>query len=640
MTNSRDTYQPKRVRVLLCAALLGLAPQTANAQSSILNTNLIVNGNAEAGPASPGGETVVTSIPNWTATGRANVLPYGLTGHLLLTDPAPLDHGFQYFSGDPLESPSKLTQIIDVSSGASIISTGNIKYTASAYLRRPGNAQVVIAFQNANGQQIASTTLGPGGINGVGLSLQQQIGLVPSGTMRITVTLSMGNAAAAADSLSLVLTPLGTNASSVLGTNLVVNGRAEAGPGVPNTSTTLYVPGWSTDDGASVCPYGGSRWIQVTDPGPADRGVNLFCGGPDNTTSYQDIDVSAAASLIDAGQVTFDVSAWLGGAGTSSPTLTYLFFDWSDKQLAPTAQLGPTNHSGPGLIEKSDSGTLPPGTRRVHIGMFFLDPATTADDIAFTLAAPAGPPVIDAGGIVTASAFGGFPAIAPGSLIEIYGINLTSSAPLGWGSAFKNGVAPTQLGDVSVSVGGKPAFINYISPGQVNALVSSDAPTGPVDITLTNSKGTSDGFPIYVNQIQPGLLAPSNFVVNGKQYVAATLPDGKFALPQDAVPGVPSRPAMAGETLTIYGVGFGPVTGGFMAGTIVTADNALTTPVQFLFGTTTAITIAYDGLAPSLTGLYQFDVVVPNVGANNALPISINLGGVTGSQRLYIAVQN
>jgi uncharacterized protein (TIGR03437 family) len=202
-----------------------------------------------------------------------------------------------------------------------------------------------------------------------------------------------------------------------------------------------------------------------------------------------------------------------------------------------------------------------------------------------------------------------------------------------------NGVAPTQVGDVTVSVGGTAAFIDYISPSQVNALVPSSAPVGPVEITLTNSIGTSIGYPIYVDQTEPGLLAPSSFMVNGKQYVVAQFTDGTYALPENAIPGVPSRPATAGDTLLIYGVGFGTVTGGFTAGTIVTAQNATTAPVEFFFNDTAA-TPFYAGLAPSFTGLYQFNVVVPAVTTNSALPISFTLGGVKGTQTLYIAAQN
>jgi uncharacterized protein (TIGR03437 family) len=86
-------------------------------------------------------------------------------------------------------------------------------------------------------------------------------------------------------------------------------------------------------------------------------------------------------------------------------------------------------------------------------------------------------------------------------------------------------------------------------------------------------------------------------------------------------------------------VGFGPVSGGFTAGTIVTAQNALTAQFQVQFGAATAVA-TYDGLAPSFTGLYQFNVTVPTVTANNAEPISFTLSGAKGPQTLYIAVGN
>lgn len=45
-------------------------------------------------------------------------------------------------------------------------------------------------------------------------------------------------------------------------------------------------------------------------------------------------------------------------------------------------------------------------------------------------------------------------------------------------------------------------------------------------------------------------------------------------------------------------------------------------PPELLFGATPAV-VSYYGLAPSFTGLYQFNVVVPHVAADNAEPISI-----------------
>ncbi len=120
-------------RLLMYAAALMVTVQMAPAQT-IFGSNLIVNGNAETGPAGTP-TTAASSIPGWTrATGDMNVLPYGLAGYLLLTGPAPQDHGFQYFSGNPSGDSSTLTQTINVSSGASTISGGNVKYTVSAYL--------------------------------------------------------------------------------------------------------------------------------------------------------------------------------------------------------------------------------------------------------------------------------------------------------------------------------------------------------------------------------------------------------------------------------------------------------------------------------------------------------------------------
>jgi hypothetical protein len=37
-------------------------------------------------------------------------------------------------------------------------------------------------------------------------------------------------------------------------------------------------------------------------------------------------------------------------------------------------------------------------------------------------------------------------------------------------------------------------------------------------------------------------------------------------------------------------------------------------------------------------GLYQFDIVVPQVPDNNLVPLTFNLGGLPGTQTLYTAV--
>jgi uncharacterized protein (TIGR03437 family) len=88
----------------------------------------------------------------------------------------------------------------------------------------------------------------------------------------------------------------------------------------------------------------------------------------------------------------------------------------------------------------------------------------------------------------------------------------------------------------------------------------------------------------------------------------------------------------------LYGVGFGAVAPNIPAGQIVQAGNALAFPfvLRFGFGAPPA-TVTYAGLAPGLVGLYQFNVIVPPSGGT--VPLNFTLGGVSGTQQLFIAVQ-
>jgi uncharacterized protein (TIGR03437 family) len=249
---------------------------------------------------------------------------------------------------------------------------------------------------------------------------------------------------------------------------------------------------------------------------------------------------------------------------------------------------------------------------------------------------PAGPSISEA---VSASAFGGFTSVAPGSWVEIYGSNLAPSTQ-GWtGADFTGNNAPTMLDGVSVSIGGQAAFVDYVSAAQVNAQLPSNISTGgALQLTVTNANGASTPVNITVNATEPGLLAPASFKIGANQYAVAQFSDGTYVLPAGAIANVNSRPAKPGETIVIYGVGFGSVTPNIPAGEIVTEANQLSAPFEILFGKTSA-QLPYFGLAPSFVGLYQFNVTVPSVANNDLVPLTFNLGGVAGGQTLFTAVQ-
>jgi uncharacterized protein (TIGR03437 family) len=261
------------------------------------------------------------------------------------------------------------------------------------------------------------------------------------------------------------------------------------------------------------------------------------------------------------------------------------------------------------------------------------------NDVIRMLTPAAAPPAISSGGVISAGAFGAFSSIAPGSWIEIYGQNLAGSTRTWMTSDFNGNAAPTSLDGVSVTVGGQAAFIDYVSPTQIDAQVPSNIGSGPQQVVVTTPQGSTQPDSITVNTTQAGLYAPPSLSVGGKQYVGAFLQDGTYVLPSGAVSGINSMPAKPGDTITLYGIGFGSVTPEIPAGQIVGANNMLTSQLQILFGQTAA-TISYEGLAPGFVGLYQFNVVVPNVGASDAVPLTFTLGSVPGTQTLYTAVGN
>lgn len=642
------------------AIALLILSQSAQAQS-IFGKNLIVNGDAEGGTASQSAGAAVVSIPGWTASGSPNVLPYSLADRLAVSSIGPVKRGANYFTGLNT-AKAVLTQKIDVSAGASAIDAGAVTYDASAYLGgvSADGAQMLVTFTGASGNTLATITLGPVGKTDKeddhGLYLRRQIGLVPAGSRTANVELDLIRDSGtendgSADNLSLILNS-GAPANSLFNTNIIVNGNADAPTGSEKADFALDMPGWVRTANFTITQYAGLDDLSPTDPGPSDRGSGYFYGGPSNelSTATQDIDVSAAATQIDTGKTTYNFTAWVGGYSSQNDNMTVKaeFRNWANTVLG-SSTLGPVSSADRGgvseLLQKTQTGGVPSGTRYVRITLTSArtdgsDNDGLADSISLTLTAPATTttPTIQSGGVVTASAFGGFKHAAPGSWIEIYGSGLATDTR-GWaGSDFNGSNAPTALNGTSVTIGGQRAFVSYISPIQVNVQVPSNIAAGTQDLVVTTPNGSTAAYQITIAASDPGLLAPASFIVNGRQYLAALHTDGTFVLPPGSIAGLQTRQAQPGETILIYGIGFGPVTPNVPAGQIVTATNQLTQPVQFLFNGT-AGRADYFGLAPNFVGLYQFNVVVPNVSDNDALPFSYTLGGTPTTQTLYTAVK-
>lgn len=253
--------------------------------------------------------------------------------------------------------------------------------------------------------------------------------------------------------------------------------------------------------------------------------------------------------------------------------------------------------------------------------------------------------------VVSASAYGAYAYFASGSWLEIKGTNLADAAdprlsaatnPGQWTAAdFSGSNAPTSLDGISVSINGKPAYVWYLSSGQLNVQAPEDTATGNFAITVTNCKATSPMFILARRALAPGFLAPSNYTANGTPYMVATFAsDGAYVLntATGASFGLNSRPAKPGDVIVAYGIGFGDVTPSILPGVIVGQSNALVAPVTISFGTTKA-TLSYAGLAGSFVGLYEFYITVPAL-ADGDYQINATQNGTAVPQTMYLTVRN
>jgi uncharacterized protein (TIGR03437 family) len=269
------------------------------------------------------------------------------------------------------------------------------------------------------------------------------------------------------------------------------------------------------------------------------------------------------------------------------------------------------------------------------------DPGSVGQTLGATITGPVTgtvnpAPIIQT--VISASSYGGFTSIAPATWIEVYGQYLATATQEWGGSDFQGNNAPTSLGGTSVTVGGKSAFVYYISAGQLNVQVPSDVGNGAQKVVVTTVGGSSNAFSIPVNVTEPGLLAPPQFDIDKTQYAVAQFSDGFYDLPP-GTGGVAARRAVPGDTILLYGIGFGAVSDGTQAGVIDQGTNSLNNSLDISIGGTSA-QVAYAGLTPGFVGLYQFNVVVPNIPANDKTPLTFTLNGTPGTQTLYLFIGN
>ncbi|CAF4171922.1 unnamed protein product [Rotaria sp. Silwood2] len=164
-------------------------------------------------------------------------------------------------------------------------------------------------------------------------------------------------------------------AAQLYSVNLLMNGDGETGPCAMSINVT-HPTVWSYVGTITQISYNDYEYgaLDPTSPGPSDRGNCYFCGMFDAvTTMSQSIDLFPYATAIASGNVSFNLSAWLGGWTNQddSAKVSVNFLDYAYQPVGNQTTIGPVLAADRGftssLIFRQNSGMIPINTRYMTV---------------------------------------------------------------------------------------------------------------------------------------------------------------------------------------------------------------------------------------------------------------------------------
>lgn len=501
-----------------------------------------------------------------------------------------------------------------------------------AYVANDGGA--VWVLDTSNNAVLAKVTVG-GDPYGVAIT--------PDGT-RVYVT--EDNAAA--------VSVIDTSSNAVVAKIGVVT--TPAGVAITPDGTRAYVASAGTltvSPTVSVIDTSSNAVVAKVAVGGIPLGVAIT---PDGTRAYVAVSVAnisggtGTVAVIDTSSNTVVDTVNLGGQGSFGVAITP---DGTRAYVANGTLIGAGANSGfVSVIDTSNNTVVAKVSVADPLGVAITPDGTrayVANDSNF--AGPSSVSVIDTssnsviatvgvGGIPTAVAIkkgsaspGLIPSIAsggiipgivqPGEWVSIYGTNLAS------GTTIWNGDFPKSLGGTSVTVDGKAAYLLLVSPGQINLQVPDDAALGPVPVVVTTAVGSG------ASTVTLAQFGPSFFLLDTKHVAGIILrSDGSGSYgggsydiigPRGTSLGYQTVAAKAGDTIELFGTGFGPTDPEVAAGQAFSGSASTTYPVMLQINGVSVVP-AFAGLSGA--GVYQLNLTVPSGLGTGDVPLQATVRGV------------
>ena|SRR5579872_7208195 len=416
------------------------------------------------------------------------------------------------------------------------------------------------------------------------------------------------------------------------GFNRLLNATAD-----PNNSNVLWGAGQGScldsNRNAFICGLvqssdGGETWQAISSVKGWFKNVvvdsrngNIYAGGQDDTVPVAS--QALAVKSTDGGKtwtkITTGMSKYSVEVHLDPENAATLYAE----QANLIADLGP----GGGVYVSTDGGaswTLSP----VDASQGQFDMVLGLAAVSSNTASPS-PPVISTNGVINGASFQ--PGIVPNSWVTIKGINLAPKTD-DWTNFIVNGQFPTSVDGVSVEIGGQAAYINYISPNQIN-LLAPDVAFGPLPVTVTTAVGTTAAFTVTSNQYGPAFFGwPNSQPVATRQDFSYAVKNGTFA-------GITTVPAKPGDVIILWGTGFGPTDPIAPVGSPVPSDQTYsTTTLPSVTINNVPATVYGAALASGFAGLYQIAIQVPASMPDGDWPIQASIGGVQSPTGTVLSV--